>query len=195
MGDTVRILALAGSTREASLNKKLVRVAADGAASAGAETTFLDLRDYPLPLYDEDIETRDGAPAALAELKAIFKAHQGLLIAAPEYNGSIPAVLKNAIDWLTRKAPDEPFLAAFDGKVAGLLSASPGALGGLRGLAHLQQILSGIRVTVVPDQHAVPRAPSVFDAEGRLLDEAHVAAAHRVGARVADFTRRLTLPL
>lgn len=191
----VRVLALAGSTRDASLNKKLVRIAAEGAEAAGAQTTFLDLRDYPLPLYDADLEARAGTPDAAHRLKAAFREHQGLLIAAPEYNGSLPAVLKNAIDWLTRRTGDEPMLAAFDGKVAGLLSASPGKLGGLRGLAHLQQILSGIRVTVVPDQHAIPRAPQAFDAEGRLCDPADDEAARRVGAHVAEVARRLTLPL
>ncbi len=191
----VRILALAGSTREASLNKKLVHIAAEGAEAAGAQATFLDLRDYPLPLYDADLEAREGTPEAAHALKAMFKEHQGLLIAAPEYNGSLPAVLKNAIDWLTRKTADEPMLAAFDGKVAGLLSASPGKLGGLRGLAHLQQILAGIGVTVIPDQHAIPRAPKAFDDAGRLADPAETEAAHRVGARVAEVTRRLSMPL
>lgn len=192
MTHTVRILALAGSTREASLNKKLVRIAAEGAAMAGAETTFIDLRDYTLPLYDGDLEARDGVPRAAHDLKAVFREHNGLLIAAPEYNGSVPGVLKNAIDWLTRKTPEEPFLAAFDGKVAGLLSASPGALGGLRGLAHLHQILSAINVTVIPDQHAIPRASKAFDENGRLASEPDADAARRVGARVADVTRRLT---
>lgn len=195
MAGQPRILALAGSTREASLNKKLVRIAAAGAVEAGARTTFLDLKDYPLPVYDGDLEAREGFPQALQALKVQFKAHDGLLIAAPEYNGSVPAVLKNMIDWLTRKQPDEPFLASFDGKVAGLLSASPGGMGGLRGLAHLHQILSGIRVTVIPDQHAVPSAGGAFDDAGDLVDPKHDAAVRRVGARVAEVTRRLIMPL
>jgi NAD(P)H-dependent FMN reductase len=191
MSQPVRVLGFAGSTREASLNKKLVRVAAEGAAEAGAETTVIDLRDYPLPLYDGDLEAREGLPHAARALKDVFLAHHGLLIAAPEYNGSLPAVLKNAIDWLSRKTDDEPMLAAFDGKVAGLMAASPGALGGLRGLAHLQQILSGIRVTVIPQQRAVARAGDAFDAEGGLNDAATDAAVRGIGARVAEVARRL----
>lgn len=191
MTEPIRVLALAGSTREASLNKKLVRIAAAGAAGAGAETTFLDLRDYPLPVYDGDLEAEAGLPESARALKEAFQAHQGLLIATPEYNGSLTAVLKNALDWISRKTPEEPMLAAFDGKVAGLLSASPGALGGLRGLAHLRQILSGIRVLVVPEQYALARAGDAFDAEGGLRDPDQDAAARTVGARVAAVTSRM----
>jgi len=191
MADQIRVLALAGSTREGSLNKKLVKVAAAGAEAAGAETTFVDLRDYPLPVYDGDLEAEAGLPEPARALKEVFQAHQGLLIAAPEYNGSLTAVLKNAIDWISRKTPEEPMLAAFDGKVAGLLSASPGGLGGLRGLAHARQILSGIRVLVVPEQFALARAGGAFDEAGNLTDPDQDAAARTVGARVAEVATRM----
>ncbi len=134
-----KILAFAGSTRSASFNKRLARIAAEGARKAGADVTFIDLRDYPMPLYDGDLEDKEGLPANAKKLKEIFLAHKGLLIASPEYNSSMPGVLKNTIDWVSRVSdPKEVPLACFDGKVATLMSASPGALGGLRGLVHLR---------------------------------------------------------
>lgn len=186
-----RLLALAGSLREKSLNMALVRIAARGAEAAGAEVTVLDMRDYRLPVFDGDAEAQEGAPEAVRALKAQFLAHDGLLIASPEYNGSLTAALKNALDWLSRREEGEPPLAAFDGKVAGLLAASPGGLGGLRGLAHLRQILSGIRVLVIPEQYALANANQAFDAEYRLREPQQEAAAHAIGARVSDLARKL----
>ncbi len=191
MNGGCRILALAGSTRMDSYNKHLVRLAAEGARQGGAETTFIDLRDYPLPLFDEDLEARDGLPAAAKELRAAFLAHQGLLIASPEYNSSVPAVLKNAIDWLSRPQPGEAPLACFNGKVAAIMSASPGTLGGLRGLVHLRAILGNINVLVLPEQVAVARAHEAFAAENRLADEAQQRAVLRLGARLAEVVARL----
>jgi NAD(P)H-dependent FMN reductase len=187
-----KILALAGSTRTDSFNKKLVRVAAGGAQAAGAEVTVLDLRDYPLPLYDGDLEAERGLPEHAVRLKELFLAHQGLLIAAPEYNGSITAVLKNAIDWVSRPGEGEPMLACFDGKVAALMSASPGGLGGLRGLAAVRSILGGIRVLVLPQQVAVPQAHGAFDEEGNLTDAKRRAAVEALGAAVAETVAKLS---
>lgn len=102
MAHTPRILTFAGSTRTDFYNKKLVRIAAAGAKAAGAEVTCLDLRDIPLPLFDEDLEAAEGLPASARQLKDLLLAHDGLLIASPEYNSSISAVLKNAIDWASR---------------------------------------------------------------------------------------------
>ncbi len=191
MNRSCRILALAGSTRQESYNKRLVRLAAEGAREAGAETTVIDLRDYPLPLFDEDLETREGLPEAARQLRAAFQAHAGLLIASPEYNSSLPAVLKNAIDWLSRPQPGEAPLACFNGKVAAILSASPGTLGGLRGLVHLRAILGNINVLVLPEQIAVPRAHEAFADGNRLRDEARHRAVLRLGARLAEVVRRL----
>src|SRR5262245_60812982 len=165
---TPKILAFAGSTREGSFNKKLVRIAAAGARAAGAEVSTLDLRDLPLPLYDGDLEARDGLPENAKKLKELMVAHQGFLISSPEYNSSVTGVLKNAIDWASRPAPGEPSLVAFTGKAAALMSASPGALGGLRGLVHLRAILSNINVLVLPDQVAVPLAGEAFVDDGTL---------------------------
>src|SRR5262249_13595279 len=122
-----RVLAFAGSLRSESFNKKLVRIAARGAEEAGAAVTLGDLRDFPLPIFDQDLETTQGMPEAGARLKNLMIQHDGFLISAPEYNSSITAALKNAIDWASRPAPGEPSLVAFRGKAAALMSASPGA--------------------------------------------------------------------
>jgi len=160
------ILALAGSLRTDSYNKRLVKVAARGAEAAGATTTFLDLRELDLPLYDEDVEKR-GYPA------------------------SISAALKNAIDWASRPAPNEKPLECFADKVAGLVSASPGALGGLRGLVHLRAILGNIQVLVVHQQVAVPKANEAFTPEGDLKDEKQRSMVEGVGAVVARLLTKI----
>ena len=180
-----KVLALAGSTREASFNKKLVQLAAAGARAAGAEVTRIDLRDLALPLYDEDLETRAGLPAGARQLKDLMLAHQGFLISSPEYNSSLSAVLKNAIDWASRPVTGEAPLACFTGKTAAIMSASPGALGGLRGLVHSATVLGNINVLVIPDQVAVMSAshgvPRRRHAQGYGL-----AGARRCTRREAD---------
>lgn len=169
---TPKILAFAGSTRSGSFNKQLASVAADAARTAGAEVTLIDLRDLPLPLFDEDLESEHGLPDNAKTLKALFHDHDAFLIASPEYNSSITAVLKNTLDWVSRsESDDEPALSAYRGKTAALLSASPGALGGLRGLVHLRSILGNIGVIVLPDQVALPKAHEAFDAAGQLKDQ------------------------
>lgn len=188
-----RILALAGSTRSDSFNKKLMRIGAAGARAAGAEVTEIDLRDFNLPLFDEDLEAR-GTPDAARRLKELMRTHNGFLISSPEYNSSITAVLKNAIDWASRPAPNEPPLVAFKGKVAVLMSASPGQLGGLRGLVHLRAILGNISVLVLPDQRAISRAHEQFAADGSLRDAAEQQAILGLGARVVEVARKLMNP-
>jgi NAD(P)H-dependent FMN reductase len=165
-----RILAFAGSTRTESFNKKLSRVAAEAARRAGAEVTQIDLRDYPMPLYDGDLEAKEGLPENAKKLRELFRAHRGLFLSSPEYNSSIPGVLKNAIDWVSRPQPGEPPLACFLGKVAALTSASTGQLGGLRGLVTLRSILGNIKVLVLPDQVAIPKAGEAFQPDGTLKD-------------------------
>jgi NAD(P)H-dependent FMN reductase len=191
MTSAPKILAFAGSTRAESYNKKLVQIAAAGARAAGAEVTVLDLRDLPLPLYDGDLESRDGLPDNARRLKELMLAHRGFLIAAPEYNSSITAVLKNAIDWASRPAPGEAALACFTGKAAALMSASPGALGGLRGLVHVRAILGNINVLVIPDQVAVPRAFQAFQPDGTLKDAKHQAAVVALGDRLTQLLCKL----
>ncbi len=191
MASNASILAFAGSTRTESWNKKLVRVAAEAARAAGGEVTLLDFRDVPLPLYDGDLEAKEGLPQNAKKLKEMFLAHRGLLIASPEYNSSITGVLKNAIDWVSRPAAGEAPLACFADKVAGLLSASPGALGGLRGLVHLRAILGNIKVLVLPDQVAVPKAPEAFGPDGKLKDPKLAQQVEGVGRKLAQFVLKL----
>lgn len=187
----VKILAFAGSARQDSFNKKVVKIAVEGARSAGAEVTYLDFRDLPLPLYDEDLEEAEGLPANALKLKAIMKAHQGFLIACPEYNSSITPLLKNAIDWASRPEPGEPMLVCFQEKVAALMSASPGGLGGLRGLFHIRSILSSIGVLVLPDQKAIGNAYQAFDENDNLKDESQQAAIMQLGSQLAVVTAKL----
>jgi len=191
VAEPARILAFAGSTRTDSFNKKLVQLAARGARAAGAEVTIIDLRDYPLPLFDQDLEQRDGLPPNGRKLKDLFLAHDGLLIASPEYNSSISAVLKNTIDWVSRPAPGEAPLGCFAGKVAGLMSASVGALGGLRGLVHVRAILGNIQVLVIPEQLAVAKAEEAFNPDGTLKDSQQQKIVERIGATVATYAARL----
>jgi NAD(P)H-dependent FMN reductase len=192
MPDKPRILAFAGSTRADSFNKKLVRLAALGAKNAGADVTVIDLRDYPLALYDADHEAQAGLPPNAMKLKQLFRAHDGWLLASPEYNSGITGVLKNTIDWVSRaETDDEPPLACFAGKTAAILSASPGGLGGLRGLAQLRALLGNLRVLVIPDQVTVAEAHLAFQADGTLKDPKKQAAVERLGATLATTVAKL----
>ncbi len=166
-----KVLIFAGSTRQGSFNKQLARLAAEAARSTGAEVTFIDLRDLRIPLFDEDDESAHGMPQGARTFKGHLRDCDGMIIASPEYNSSITGVLKNALDWASREESDEePSLVAFRGKVAALMSASPGALGGLRGLVHLRSILGNIGVLVLPDQVTVSHAGEAFGPLGKLND-------------------------
>lgn len=191
MSSKPTILAFAGSTRQDSYNKKLVQIAAQGARNGGADVTYLDLRDLPLPLFDEDLEAQEGMPANAKKLKELMIAHQGFLIASPEYNSSVTAILKNAIDWASRPQPGEASLACFKGKVAVLMSTSPGALGGLRGLVHIRSILGNLSMIVLPEQRAIGNAQSAFTSEGNLQDAAQQSAVEQLGARLAEVVGKL----
>ncbi|MBI3543565.1 MAG: NAD(P)H-dependent oxidoreductase [Deltaproteobacteria bacterium] len=183
-----RILAFAGSARKDSLNKKLVRNAAAAATRAGADVTLVDLRDFPLPVYDGDLEEASGLPEHAKRLKKLFLEHDALLISSPEYNSSIPGPLKNVLDWVSREeTDDEKPLACYRGKLCTLVSASPGALGGLRALVALRMMLGNIGVTVLPDQLAVGKAHEAFTDDGVLKDAKQLATLERVvGALVTD---------
>jgi NAD(P)H-dependent FMN reductase len=186
-----RILAFAGSLRKESHNKKLIQIAAQAARRAGADVTLIDLKDYPLPIYDGDIEAATGIPENGQKLKKLFLEHDGLLLSCPEYNSSITGVLKNTIDWVSRSSPGEADLACYAGKVAVLMSASPGALGGLRGLVHVRAILGNIKVIVLPDQLAISRAHEAFNADGTLKDAKQQAGIERLGATLAEFLAKI----
>ena len=186
-----KILAFAGSSRKDSYNKKLIRIAADAARQAGADVTLLDLKDYPLPLFDQDYEAEQGMPENAAKLKKLMVEHDGFLISCPEYNSSITPLLKNVIDWASRSAPNEPALVAYQGKVVALMAASPGALGGLRGLVHVRSMLGNIGVIVLPDQVAVPKAFEAFNEDGSLKDAKQQAAVEKLGQTLTAFLAKL----
>jgi NAD(P)H-dependent FMN reductase len=189
----IRLVAFAGSLRAASHNRKLVRIATARARSEGAEVTEVDLRELPMPLYDGDIEREHGLPPNAKVFKRLLAGSHGMLIASPEYNSAFSAVLKNAIDWASRMEPGEPPLVAFKGKVAGLMAASPGNLGGVRGLAALRSVLSNIGAIVVPTQLAITRANDAFDADGSLRDERQQASIEAIALEVVRFADRLSI--
>ncbi|MEZ6124993.1 MAG: NAD(P)H-dependent oxidoreductase [Planctomycetaceae bacterium] len=186
-----RILAFAGSVRINSFNGTLVRIAAAGARRAGADVTVLDLNDFPLPIFDEDFEREQGTPANAQKLKELFLQHDGLLVSSPEYNSSISPLLKNTIDWVSRPIPGQPRLAAYRNKFAALMSASPGALGGLRGLVHVRAILGNIGVTVLANQVAIGHADSAFDSSGQLRDESQQVQILDLGRSLAEVLAKL----
>lgn len=189
---TPRILAFGGSLRRDSHNQKLAALAAAGARDSGAAVTLIALRDFPLPVFDEDLEAAQEMPETARQLKELFYTHDGVIIASPEYNSSLTAALKNAIDWVSRSESDEESpLQAFTGKSAILCAASPGGLGGLRGLVHLRAILGNLGVTVLPDQVAVGSAHKAFDENGSLIDEKLGARIHRLGSTLAHHLAKL----
>jgi len=161
-----RILAFSASSRKESLNRKLLASAVEAVRAAGCEVTLLDLNDFVLPLYNGDLEDRDGMPENAAKLVAHILGNDGLLIASPEYNSMITPLLKNTLDWCTR-GDDNPFV----GKVAAVVSASPGLHGGARSLVMAQALLLKLGCHVVPGQCILPHADKAFDAQGLLLDE------------------------
>lgn len=164
-----KILAFSGSIRRDSWNRRLIQSAADAARAAGGDVTLIDLADYPLPLMDEDLEAREGLPANAQRLKALFKAHDALLISSPEYNSSMPPLLKNTLDWVSREWQGESGLVPYRGKVAAILAASPGQFGGMRMLPHLRQILNTLGVLVLPGQFSLAHADTAFDPENGAL--------------------------
>jgi len=194
MAPKTKILAFAGSTRKESWNKKLVQAAAEGLSGPDVGVTFIDLADYPLPLFDEDLEAEQGLPENARKLKKLFADHEGLLISSPEYNGSYSGVLKNMLDWISR--PDREAttpLEPFRGKVAALLSCSPGKGGGLRGLEKLRALLSDIGIMVVPEIYAVGSITTAFNEAGKLNDEKTAAAVHKLGERLVRTAKSIAL--
>jgi NAD(P)H-dependent FMN reductase len=191
MSGEIKLLAFAGSTRAESHNKKLLRLVAKAAGAAGASVTMLELADLALPLYDGDLEQAGGIPEGGLRLKAAIAAHDGLLIASPEYNGGLSAVLKNALDWASRRDGDEPALASYKGKVAAIVGASPGRLGGARGLIALRQVLTSCGVLVIPTQFALAEAQKAFDDVGRLIDAAHQATVDNVAKSLVETAAKL----
>lgn len=165
-----KVLAFAASLRKDSQNKKLIKEAAFIAREQGALVTVIDLADYSMPFYDGDLEASQGMPANAKKLRQLMMQSDVILIASPEYNGSVPGLLKNAIDWASRDENGRSSRAAFQGKRFGIMSASPGKSGGKRGLVHLQAIIQDIGGTVLTKQVTVSFANSAFNEEGHLKD-------------------------
>jgi NAD(P)H-dependent FMN reductase len=185
-----RIIALAGSLRKGSYNKKLVNTAAAAARKAGAEVTYIDLKDYPLPIFDQDLEDEHGLPENGRRLKDLYLKNDGLLISSPEYNSSFSAVLKNTLDWLSRPVEGYPPLECFEGKVAALMAASPGRLGGIRSLSQLRLVLTNLKVLVLPEQVAVSQAHKAFDPDENLEDSKRRASVESLAEKLVTVLRK-----
>lgn len=187
----VKILAFSGSARKNSFNQKLVKVAAHGAQTSGAEVTIINLSDFEMPIFNQDLELAEGMPKQARAFKELLIGHDGFLIASPEYNSAFSPLLKNAIDWASRREGDEQPLLAYRGKVAAVMAASPGALGGLRGLVFLRMLLANIGVTVLPNQQAVPQAAAAFDTADQLSDPQLQAKIVALGVELTEFLVKL----
>lgn len=174
MSTPTPLLVFAGSTRAQSFNRKLAAVAASTGREAGAAVTHIELADFDVPLYNADLETQ-GTPRDVVRLKEIFFAHPAWIVVSPEYNGSYTGLMKNTIDWVSSPIKGHPVWSSgtkpFAGKVVGMLSASPGALGGLRSLSHLAPLLMNLQCWVSPKQFALSKAGEAFTPEGQLVNE------------------------
>ena len=179
------ILVFAGSTRRESINRRLARAAARAVETAGGQATLLELADYPLPLLAGDLEAENGPPENAFKLQEIIAAHAGLIIASPEHNHSISALLKNTLDWVSR-TPRVRGANPFAGKVAGILGTSPGGLGALQGLDHLERVLATVGCLVLPQKVAVPNGDQALDPHGAWQD---TASEKRVAALAAEVVR------
>ena len=169
-----RILVFAGSARKDALSKRVARAARIALLEAGAEATLIDLADYEAPLYNGDLEAAQGVPPVITQLLALFAAHDGLLIASPEYNGSMTPLVVNTLDWCSRVfAPPAAVsgLALLANKPVAIVGSSPGALGGLRALFHLRDLLGNLGMIVIPQQLAVGKSNEAVTPEGKLVDE------------------------
>lgn len=190
----MKLLIFAGSTRRHSFNRQLAATAAAMARDAGAEVKHLELADLDIPLYNADLEALS-TPADVIRLKQLLFEHPAWIICSPEYNGSYTALLKNTLDWASSPIKSDPAWSSgskpFAGKVVGLLSASPGALGGLRSLAHLRALLVNLQCWLAPRQFALSRASDAFDAAGALRDEGQRRNVMAVIEQVIWAARRL----
>jgi chromate reductase, NAD(P)H dehydrogenase (quinone) len=181
-----RVLAFSGSARRESFNRKFLAFAVQAARDEGAEVTLIDLNEFVLPLFHGDLEEAQGMPDNATKLVGLVTGHHALLIASPEYNSMFTPLLKNTLDWCSR-ADDNPF----EGKVAAVMSASPGIHGGVRSLQLAQQLLLKLGCLVVPGQCILPRADKAFDGEGRLTEPHAQKAANKLMAGLVRTTTRL----
>jgi len=190
-----KILAFAGSLRRHSYNKRVLQIAVDGAIKAGAAVTSIDLNDFPMPIYNADDHVANGFDEHALKLQELLTQNDGLLISTPSYNGSLSAALKNAIDWTSRANDIYQKADVYPGKMAGIISASPGSLGGIRALAHLRGVLSSVKVHVLPSEAAVPYVKGKFDGDGtEMIDEKMKESLEGLGASLVEMLRRLHRP-
>jgi chromate reductase len=188
----LKILVIPGSFRTGSLNARLAAVAAHELATAGAEVTRISLGDFPLPIYDGDLQTKSGVPKHAVNLKRMIGAHHGVLIVTPEYNSSVPPLVKNTIDWLTRvQDPNETRGQVFRERVFAIAAASESRLGGARSLAALRLILSACHATVIPNQFALSFASAAYDDMDRLKHSADVEALQALVRQLIDVSQRM----
>jgi chromate reductase len=191
-----RLLFFAGSTREGSYNKKLARAAQHIASANGIDAVFVDLKDYAMPIYNGDLEEREGQPEKTREFTALLGEYQGIFISSPEYNTSVPPLLKNTLDWVTR-VTEEGLNGpkTFRSRVFAISGASPGYYGGARCLLHLRQVLSvGMGALVIPQQFTLARANEAFDAEGHLKDKKQQEMLKGVVEALAVEARKFAAP-
>jgi chromate reductase, NAD(P)H dehydrogenase (quinone) len=188
----LKILVIPGSLRTGSLNAKLAAVAAHEIAQTGAEVTRISLSDFPLPIYDGDLQARSGVPKQAVNLKRMIGAHHGILIVTPEYNSSVPALVKNTIDWVSRvQDPHENRGHVFRERAFAIAAASGGRLGGTRALSALRLILTACHATVVPNQFALSFAEEAYDDMERLKHSADIEAMGAMVRQLIEFSQRM----
>ncbi|HVE06932.1 MAG TPA: NAD(P)H-dependent oxidoreductase [Paraburkholderia sp.] len=189
---TIKILAFSGSARRHSFNQKLLNIAARGAAEAGADITHISLNDYPLPLYHGDLESESGLPANAEALQELVAAHDALLIASPEYNGGYTALLKNTLDWISRpNKTGRAGIVLLADKVAAIVCASPGPMGGTRSQLAIRGVLDKLGMIVIPQSFALGTVHQAFDEDHQLKDAGADAGVRAVGAALARAARKL----
>jgi NAD(P)H-dependent FMN reductase len=188
---TAKILAFAGSTRTQSWNKRLLKIAAAGATETGAEVTVVDLRDFPLPLYDGDLEAADGVPAPALRFRELLLASRGFLIVSPEHNGSVSAVLKNTLDWCSRPVDGQDGLLPYKRKLVALAGTSISPYGAVRAIGHLRSIMSKMGAIVLGEEVTVPFATQAFGEAGDLVNPALQTLAKQLGANLARTVENL----
>jgi chromate reductase, NAD(P)H dehydrogenase (quinone) len=191
MAKKPKILAFSGSLREHSYSKRVVKITGKGAEKAGAEVTYVDLRDYPMPIYNPDDHDRLGFDENALKFQELLTQHDGLLIASPEYNGSLPGALKNVIDWASRQGGKYPRSAVFTGKVAAMMAASEGSFGGVRSLGHLRDVLTSVGVNVLPQEIAVTFADDKFSGDDEEMTDARMKGIlENLGASLVDMLKK-----
>ncbi|MGY8662047.1 NAD(P)H-dependent oxidoreductase [Bradyrhizobium sp. UFLA05-109] len=187
-----KILVIPGSLRTGSHNAKLAAVAAYEFAQAGVDVTRVSLADFPLPIYDGDLQAKSGVPKHAVNLKRMIGAHQGVLIVTPEYNASVPPLLKNAIDWVSRvQDPHEARGEVFRGRAFAIAGASQSRLGGARALQALRLILTSCHANVIASQLALGFADQAYDDMDRLKNEGDIAALQDLVRQLIDISQRM----